>query len=83
MRSDETARKNAVPSEGQCGNSGPGGRHHECQVCEQDADRTPGAGVCQIWSGSFHEDHGKLDHPMRGPVSAAALRPDERRAAPG
>ena len=82
MRSHEAAGKNTVPSERQRGNAIPGGGHHECQVCKRDAACTSGTGIRPVRPEPFHKDHGELDHPMRGPVSAAALRSDERRAAP-
>ena len=74
--------KNTASSERQRGNTILGGRHYERQVCKRDAACTPGAGIRPVQPKSFYKDHGKLDHPMCGPVSAAALRSDERRAAP-
>ena len=82
MRGYEAAGKNSASSERQCGNAIPGGRHHECQVCQRDAACASGTGIRPVRPGSFHKDHGELDHPMRGSVSAAALRSDERRTAP-
>ena len=73
--------KNTVSFERQRGNSILGGRHYERQVCKRDAACTPGTGIRPVRPKSFYKDHGKLDHPMCGPISAAALRSDERRAA--
>ena len=44
----EAAGKNTASSERQCGNSIPGGRYHECQVCKRDAACTPGTGILPV-----------------------------------
>lgn len=60
-------------SQRQCGNTIPGGRHHERKVCGRHAPCASGTGIRPLRPEPFHKDHGELDHPVCGPVSAAAL----------
>ena len=54
MRGHEAAGKNTVSSERQRGNSIPGGRHYERQVCKRDAACTPGTGIRPVRPKSFY-----------------------------
>ena len=51
----------------------PGGRDHECQVCERNASGTAGTGIRQIQSEPFHQNHGQLDHRLCGPLPETAV----------
>ena len=51
----------------------PGGRDHECQVCQRHAAGTAGTGIRQIQPEPFHQNHGKLDYRLCEPLPETAV----------
>ena len=49
------------------------GRQPDSQICQCGASLPAETGVCVVWTEHFPAEHGKLDHPVCGPVSRNPL----------